>query len=161
MDKYNPEEFIRTFENHISKVRKLMPGLRESEAATMSSVSVEKSVNANYLKSPLFVKLVDMIESYCKNLRMKDNKSMRSFIYTKPIKGAKTVTWLKPSGHKLIVLLQNRRSEDYSKVDSENKVKYDKREQGEYPYIDIKRESEIKYAFNLIKYAYDSMESGD
>jgi hypothetical protein len=159
VDKYSPEEFISAFENHISKVRKLMPSLGEPEAAPMPSLSVDKAVNTKLFKSPLFVKLNTMIESYCKNIRMKDGTSMRSFIYTKPIKGAKTVTWLKPSGHKLIVLLQCRRNEDYSKIDSENKVKYDKRERGGFPYIDIKSEDEIEYAFNLIKYAYDSRES--
>lgn len=159
VDKYSPEEFISTFGNHISKVRKLMPILGEPEAAPMPSISVGKSVNANYLKSPLFVKFNIMIESYCKNMRMKDGTAMRSFIYTKPIKGAKTVTWLKPSGHNLHVLLQCRNNEDYSKIDSENKVIYDPPERGGYPYIKIKRDDEIKYAFNLIKYAYDSMES--
>ena len=158
-DKYIPEEFISAFETHISKVRKLMPSLGEPESAPLPGLPVDKAVNTNLFKSPLFVKLNNMIESNCKNIRVKDGTSMRSFIYTKPIKGAKTVTWLKPSGHKLIVLLQCRRNEDYSKIDNENKVKYDERERGVGAYIDIKREDEIKYAFNLIKYAYDSRES--
>jgi hypothetical protein len=163
VDKYSPEEFISAFENHISKVRKLMPSLGESGAASLPNLSAGKVVNTELFKSPLFVKLNAMIENYCKNIKIKDNKSMRSFIYTKPIKGAnkraKTVTWLRPSGHKLHVILQCRRNEDYSKIDSGNKVIYNPPELGKYPYIKVRHEEEIEYAFNLIKYAYDSMES--
>jgi hypothetical protein len=158
-EKYSSEEFISTFENHILKVRKLMPISGKPESEPMSSLSAEKSINENLLKSNLFVKLDTMIENYCKNLRTEDKKAMRSFKYKKHIKGASTVTWLKPSGHNLHVLLQCRNNEDYSKIDSENKVIYDPPERGGYPYIKIKHDDEIKYAFNLIKYAYDLMES--
>jgi len=162
VESYSAEEFVSTFENHISKVRKLLPSSGESEIVSSPIISFDKGVKANFSKNQLFAKLNAMIESKCKNIMIKDNDDMRSYIYSKPIqvgnKRAKTVTWLRPTGKKLHVILQSRRNEDYSKIDNRNRVIYDPPEIGDYPYIKVTKADEIEYAFNLIKYAYDLME---
>ncbi len=156
METYTPKEFMSTFENHITKVRKLMSFSEESEAIVDTSLGSGETTDVILLKNPLLLKISKMINENCINTKIKDSKTMCSFKYTKPFKGAKSIAWLAPSGHKLFVYL---RKIDYSKIDSGNKVIY-KGGFGGFPYIKIQNDDEIGYALNLVKYAYNSMEEG-
>ena len=149
-DEFLPDEFISTFEEHISKVKKLLT-LIESKGDKRKTVSASDSAVEFAGANELFRLLNAKIESLGKDLVKKDHKTMRTFNFERPINSrSKGLAWLQPVGQLLIVYL---RKGNYEAIDRQNKIEY-KQTFGGYPMLKLSEPGDVDYAFEIIKEIY-------
>ena len=148
-DQYNPKDFIKTFEGHISKVKNLLSMPSSGERPTNEGAdSRQKSL---FESNDLFEKLNQMIESLGNDIYKEDHTTMRSFKFNRPYR-RKGFAWLAPKGQSLVVYL---RKGDHSSVDKKKKI-IQKKTFGGFPMLYIRTPDEVDYAFNIIKKIYQS-----
>ena len=152
-EEYNSQEFLKVFEGHIFKVKKLTSlSLDLPERATNES----KHKDRTFQENKIYKQLDEMILNLGKDIITKDNLTMRT--YSSIIKSnnkRRGLAWLKPVGNSLIIYL---RKGKYSDVDKEGKIIYStpgKRTFGDYPMMTISDLFEISYIFNIIKSIYE------
>jgi hypothetical protein len=151
-NEFKPDEFISIFEEHISKVKKLLnliePQGEKKEPLSASSDKAEVP-NAN----ELFRLLNAKVESLGKDLSKRDKKTTRTFNFERPINSrSKGLVWLQPIGQSLVVYL---RKGDHRKEDKDNRIVY-KKTWGSYPMLKLSRLEDVDYAFNIIKKIYSN-----
>ena len=152
-DEYSVKEFLNTFDDHISRLRKIAPN--ESISQTLSAT--EKFGEAFSDIKELFNQLSILIEALGKDISMKDSVHMRTYTsIAKSMKKRIGLVWLAPVGNSLRIYL---RKGNYQNIDKEKKTIYSmpkKKTFGNYPTMKINSSQDIDYAFDIIKKIYES-----
>jgi len=118
-NEFYSDEFISTFGEHISKVKKLLT-LIEPKGEKQGSIPVSSNKVEFPNANELFKLLNAKIESLGKDLAKKDNKTMRTFNFERPLNSrSKGLVWLQPVGQSLVVYL---RKGNYTNDDAENRI---------------------------------------
>lgn len=154
-EEYDLNEFISTFEGHISLLKNMDLGNKQSKKIVLDKEENNYKYPSSFLGHPLIKELDMMIRNLGTDITIKDDASMRSY-YSISKFNRKTLglAWLKPIGNNLLIHL---RKVDYKSIDTNNRIKYSEegsRTFGDYPTLTIYNNQDLEYAFELIRYAY-------
>lgn len=131
--------------------------IAKSWQSTNAGVDREVVSSSSYRKNYLFDALNEKILKLGNNLKIKENKTMRSF-YSIDINHKKRgLVWLEPLESTLTLHL---RKGSYSLLDKRNQIKYSKPTSqtfGDYPVFIVTNNDDVEYAYILIEYAYNKL----
>ena len=152
-EEYSVKEFINTFDDHLSKLKKI--SFIDSISQTVNAT--EKLGESFSDVKDLFNQLSILIEGLGEDITKKESTHMRTYTsISKSLKKRIGLVWLAPIGNSLRIYL---RKGNYSNIDKQNKIIYSepkKKTFGNYPTMKINTKEDINYSFNIIKKIYES-----